>query len=96
MDYRKITYQIEEADAGRTVLSYLKQRGYSSRVLSALKRNPYGITIGKKRVTVQKQLRAGDTLTVRIANRKARWQTSISRRWKCPFRWCTRMRTCWC
>ncbi len=71
MDYRKITYQIEESDAGRTVLSFLKQRGYSARVLSALKRNPYGITIGKKRVTVQKQLRAGDLLTVRIANKES-------------------------
>lgn len=71
LDYRKITYQIEEKDAGRTVLSYLKERGYSSRVLAGLKRNPYGITIGKKRVTVQKQLRTGDTLTVRIANRES-------------------------
>ncbi len=71
MDYRKITYQIEEADAGRTVLSFLKGHGYSSRVLAALKRNPYGITVGKKRVTVQKQLRKGDLLTVRIANKES-------------------------
>ncbi len=71
MDYRKIVYEIEEKDAGRTVLSYLKERGYSSRVLAGLKRNPYGITIGRKRVTVQKQLRTGDTLTVRIANRES-------------------------
>ncbi|MBQ6824826.1 MAG: RluA family pseudouridine synthase [Clostridia bacterium] len=66
-----MSYQIEEQDSGRTVLSFLKQRGYSSRVLAALKRNPYGITIGKKRVTVQKQLRAGDLLTVRIANKES-------------------------
>ena len=71
MDYRKITYQIEQADAGRTVLSFLKQRGFSSRVLASLKRNPYGITIGKKRVTVQKQLRADDLLTVRISNKES-------------------------
>ncbi len=71
MDYRKITYEIEEQDAGRTVLSYLKARGYSSRVLAGLKRNPYGITIGRKRVTVQKQLKKGNVLTVRIANREA-------------------------
>ncbi len=71
MDYRKITYQIEEQDVGRTVLSFLKERGYSSRVLAGLKRNPYGITIGRKRVTVQKQLKKGDSLTVRIANREA-------------------------
>ncbi len=71
MDYRKITYQIEEADAGRTVLSFLKAHGYSSRVLAALKRNPYGITIGRKRVTVQKQLKKGDALTVRIANKES-------------------------
>ncbi len=71
MDYRKITYEIEEKDRGRTVLSYLKERGYSSRVLSGLKRNPYGITIGRKRVTVQKQLRPGDQLTVRITNKES-------------------------
>ena len=71
MDYRKITYEIEEQDVGRTVLSFLKERGYSSRVLAGLKRNPYGITIGRKRVTVQKQLKKGDSLTVRIANREA-------------------------
>lgn len=71
MDYRKITYQIEEADVGRTVLSFLKAHGYSSRVLAGLKRNPYGITIGRKRVTVQKQLKKGDTLTVRIANKES-------------------------
>ena len=70
LDYRKIVYEIEEKDRGRTVLSYLKERGYSSRVLAALKQNPYGITIGRKRVTVQKQLRPGDCLTVRIGNRE--------------------------
>ena len=70
LDYRKIVYEIEEKDRGRTVLSYLKERGYSSRVLAALKQNPFGITIGRKRVTVQKQLRPGDCLTVRIGNRE--------------------------
>ena len=70
LDYRKIVYEIEEKDRGRTVLSYLKERGYSSRVLAALKQNPYGITIGRKRVTVQKLLRPGDCLTVRIGNRE--------------------------
>ncbi|MBQ7935497.1 MAG: RluA family pseudouridine synthase [Clostridia bacterium] len=71
MDYRKIVYEIEEQDAGRTVLSFLKSKGFSARVLGGLKRNPYGITIGRKRVTVQKQLKKGDTLTVRIANRES-------------------------
>ena len=71
LDYRKIAYEIEEQDAGRTVLSFLKERGFSARVLAGLKRNPYGITIGRKRVTVQKQLKKGDLLTVRIANRES-------------------------
>lgn len=71
MDYRKIAYEIEEQDAGRTVLSFLKERGFSARVLAGLKRNPYGITIGRKRVTVQKQLKKGDLLTVRITNRES-------------------------
>ena len=71
MDYRKIVYEIEEQDAGRTVLSFLKSKGYSARVLGGMKRNPYGITIGRKKVTVQKQLKKGDLLTVRIANRES-------------------------
>ena len=71
MDYRKIVYEIEEQDAGRTVLSFLKSKGFSARVLGGMKRNPYGITIGRKKVTVQKQLKKGDVLTVRIANRES-------------------------
>lgn len=71
MDYRKIAYEIEEKDGGRTVLSFLKEQGFSSRVIAGLKRNPYGITIGRKRVTVQKQLKKGDLLTVRITNRES-------------------------
>lgn len=71
MDYRKIAYEIGEEDQGKTVLVFLKARGFSSRVLSALKRNPYGITIGRKRVTVQKQLKKGDLLTVRVTNRES-------------------------
>ena len=71
MDYRKIVYTIGEEEQGKTVLTFLKARGYSSRVLGALKRNPYGITIGKKRVNVSKQLKKGDLLTVRVANRES-------------------------
>ncbi len=76
LDYRKITYIIEEQDQGRTVLSFLKGRGFSSRVLTALKQNPYGITIGRKRVTVQKQLRHGDLLTVRVKDRASQVQNA--------------------
>lgn len=71
LDYRKITYTITEEDHGKTVLTFLRHRGFSSRVLASLKRNPYGITIGRKKVTVQKQLRTGDLLTVRIANKES-------------------------
>ena len=71
LDYRKITYDITEEDHGKTVLTFLRCHGFSSRVLASLKRNPYGITIGRKKVTVQKQLRAGDQLTVRISNKES-------------------------
>ncbi len=71
MDYRKIAYEIGEEAEGKTVLTFLKAKGFSSRVISALKRNPYGITIGRKRVTVQKQLKKGDLLTVRVTNRES-------------------------
>ncbi|MBQ7095045.1 MAG: RluA family pseudouridine synthase [Clostridia bacterium] len=71
MDYRRIAYEIGTEDHGKTVLTFLKAQGFSSRVLSSLKRNPYGITIGRKRVTVQKQLKKGDLLTVRITNKES-------------------------
>ncbi len=40
MDYRKIVYTIGEEEQGKTVLTFLKARGYSSRVLGAPEAKP--------------------------------------------------------
>jgi 23S rRNA pseudouridine1911/1915/1917 synthase len=63
---RKLMYEIDDEFAGRQVLSFLKARGFSSRMIKELKKNPHGIMIGNKKSTVLKQLRCGDRLTVYI------------------------------
>lgn len=63
---RKLMYEIDDEFAGRQVLSFLKARGFSSRMIKELKKNPHGIMIGNKKSTVLKQLRRGDRLTVYI------------------------------
>ena len=71
---RKLEYIIDSDFAGRQVLAFLKAHGYSSRMIKDLKKNPHGIMIGNKKVTVLKQLRRGDKLTIYI---KDPAQTSV-------------------
>ena len=66
---RKLEYKIDEKWDGKTVKSLLQHEGFSSRMISGLKKNPKGICIGNKKVTVLKVLHAGDTLIVRVRNR---------------------------
>ena len=63
---RKIQYTIDDSFAGKQVLSFLKYKNFSSRLIKELKRNPHGILIGNKKVTVLKTLKKGDVLTVYI------------------------------
>lgn len=66
---RKLEYKIDKTWDGRTVKEFLQHIGCSSAVITGLKNNPKGILIGRKRVTVRKQLKEGDVLSLRIRNR---------------------------
>ncbi len=66
---RKLEYVIDEKWDGKTVKSLLQHEGYSAAVISGLKKNPKGICIGNKKVTVLKTLHKGDTLIIRVRNR---------------------------
>ena len=68
---RKIQYTIEENFAGKQVLSFLKYKNFSSRMIKELKKNPHGILIGNKKVTVLKTLKKGDILTVYIKDKES-------------------------
>ena len=63
---RKLEYVIDDAFHAKTVLTFLRAQGFSSRIIKDIKYNPHGILIRNKKVTVQKTLKKGDRLTVYI------------------------------
>lgn len=63
---RKLEYIVDESFHGKTVLSFLRAQGFSSRIIKDIKYNPHGILVRNKKVTVQKTLKKGDRLTVYI------------------------------
>lgn len=63
---RKLSYVIDEDFAGRDALAFLKAHGFSSRTISAIKRNPHGLLVKNKKITVRRVLKKGDRLTVYI------------------------------
>lgn len=63
---RKLIYDIDAEFDKKTVQTFLKSRGFSSRMLKELKKNPHGILIGNKKCTALKTLKKGDKLTVYI------------------------------
>ncbi len=69
---RKLQFTIDENFAGKQVLAFLKYKNFSSRLIKDLKRNPHGILIGNKKVTVLKTLKKGDVLTVYIKDKEER------------------------
>ncbi len=71
---RKLEFEIDENFHQKTVLTFLKSQGFSSRIIKDIKYNPHGILIRNKKVTVQKQLKRGDVLTVYIREKE---QTSV-------------------
>ncbi len=71
---RKLEFDIDESFHAKTVLTFLKAQGFSSRIIKDIKYNPHGILIRNKKVTVQKQLKRGDKLTVYIREKE---QTSV-------------------
>ena len=71
---RKLEFEIDESFHAKTVLVFLKAQGFSSRIIKDIKYNPHGILIRNKKVTVQKQLKRGDKLTVYIREKE---ETSV-------------------
>lgn len=67
---RKLEFVIDEAFHQKTVLTFLKSQGFSSRIIKDIKYNPHGILLRNKKVTVQKQLKKGDRLTVYIREKE--------------------------
>lgn len=63
---RKLSFEADASFDKKTVLALLKHNGFSSRLIKELKKNPHGIIIRNKKVTVLKQLKAGDIVTVYI------------------------------
>ena len=67
---RKFEYTIDERWEGKPVKALLQHYGFSAAVINGLKKNPKGIMLGNKRVTVLKQMHAGDKLTLRVRDRE--------------------------
>lgn len=67
---RKLEFVIDESFDKKTVLTFLKAQGFSSRIIKDIKYNPHGILIRNKKVTVQKTLKKGDRLTVYIREKE--------------------------
>ena len=67
---RKLEFVIDESFNQKTVLTFLKAQGFSSRIIKDIKYNPHGILIRNKKVTVQKTLKKGDKLTVYIREKE--------------------------
>jgi 23S rRNA pseudouridine1911/1915/1917 synthase len=63
---RTLHYQITSSDAGSTILSFLKQHGYSHPVIVHLKKTPEGIIRNGHWAYVNETLQEGDTLTVTL------------------------------
>lgn len=63
---RKFEYDIDERWQDKEIKAFLKHEGFSAAAVSSMKKNPKGILLGRKRVTVLKTLHAGDHLTLRV------------------------------
>ena len=63
---RQVSYLVGAEAAGATVAHFLRRRGYSRALLTALKAAPDGLTVAGERVFTVRRLEAGETLTVRV------------------------------
>ena len=57
---------LPSGDEGPTILSFLREQGYSHRLIAALKRDPEGILLNGERVRVSRPVSAGDILRISI------------------------------
>ena len=63
---RTLTYHITDAEQNRSVKSFLKQHGYSTRSLIELKKSSASILVNQKPVYINHSLQEGDILTINI------------------------------
>lgn len=63
---RILSYPITSADAGQTMLSYLKSHGYSRQNITALKKMPQSTLIDGKWEYMNHLLKSGELLTIHI------------------------------
>lgn len=63
---RIFTYLIEKEDQGQTVEQYLRNRGYSRKVLVKLRKTVMGLTVNQELVYTTRSLQAGETLVVKL------------------------------
>lgn len=61
---RQLSYIVSEQEAGMTAGHFLKRRGFSEKVLAALRRDPESLQISGKAVFTNHKLEAGDNLVV--------------------------------
>lgn len=82
---RRFVYPIGPAEAGRTVKSLLKGKGYSSRALARLKKDPLGLLRNGAHVRTVDLLAEGDRLEVTLReeeNTYARCDTPVPILWE--------------
>ncbi len=63
---RRLSYRVEEGEAGLRIEQYLRRRGYSRGCLAHLKGRPDGAVVGGRPRYLNERLLAGDELVVRI------------------------------
>lgn len=68
---RELTYKITEQDNDRTILTYLRNKGYSKPVLTQLKKTPQGIQKNGVWAYVKEQLNTGDSLQIHLEEEEA-------------------------
>lgn len=64
--HRTLEYNISESEKGCTVKQYLKAKGYSSRSMIELKKNPSCVTRNEEPVYMTHSLQSGDKLTIHV------------------------------
>ncbi len=64
---RILTYHIPDAEAGQSVRSFLRGRGYSRHILASLKPRPDAVLVDGAHRFMNQPLAAGETLTVSLA-----------------------------
>ena len=66
---RKIEYIITQIDSGKSIRDFLKHRGYSTAVITLLKKCDNGITVNGARVFTNYVLNTDDILTVHVSDK---------------------------